>query len=74
MPEREIKAILAKTGKFRPEDELDCGACGYDTCRQKAWAVANGFADVEMCLPYVRERAESMSNEVIITAPTGSVV
>ena len=74
VPEREIKAILAKTGKFRPEDELDCGACGYDTCRQKAWAVANGFADVEMCLPYVRERAESMSNEVIMNSPNGIVV
>ena len=74
MPEREIKAILAKTGKFRPEDELDCGACGYDPCRQKAWAVANGFADVEMCLPYVRERAESMSNEVIMNSPNGIVV
>ena len=52
----------------------NCGACGYDTCRQKAWAVANGFADVEMCLPYVRERAESMSNEVIMNSPNGIVV
>lgn len=71
--EREIKAILAKTGKLKPEDELNCGACGYSTCREKAWAVANGFADVEMCVPYMRERAETMSYEIIENSPNGII-
>ncbi|MGN1098783.1 MAG: [Fe-Fe] hydrogenase large subunit C-terminal domain-containing protein [Christensenellales bacterium] len=72
--EREIKEILAKTGKNSPEDELNCGACGYSTCREKAWAVANGFAELEMCVPYMRERAETMSYEIIANSPNGIIV
>lgn len=72
--EHEIKAILAKTGKTKPEDELNCGACGYATCREKAWAVFNGYADIEICLPYMRERAESMSYEIIQNSPDGLIV
>lgn len=70
----QIEEILHKTGKFLPEDELNCGACGYTTCRQKAWAVFNGYADLEICLPFMRERAESMSYEVIQNSPEGLVI
>lgn len=72
--EREIAEVLARTGKFAPEDELNCGACGYNTCREKAWAVLNGYAATEMCVPYMRERAESMSYEVIQNSPNGIVL
>jgi PAS domain S-box-containing protein len=72
--ERDIRAVLSKTGKFKPEDELNCGACGYSTCREKAVAVINGYADIEMCLPYMRTRAESMSYEIIQNSPNGIVV
>lgn len=72
--ENEIKAILARTGKFKPEDEINCGACGYSTCREKAIAVANGYADIEMCIPYMRTRAETMSYEVIKNSPNGIIV
>jgi uncharacterized Fe-S cluster-containing protein len=72
--EQQIKEILARTGKFRPEDELNCGACGYSTCREKAWAVINGYVDIEVCLPYMRERAESMSYEIIQGSQNGIVV
>lgn len=72
--EREIREILEKTGKTRPEDELNCGACGYATCREKAWAVHNGYADVSICIPYMRSRAESLSSEVISHMPLGIVV
>lgn len=72
--EREIKEVLARTGKTKKEDELNCGACGYNTCREKAWAVINGFADVEMCLPYMRERAESFSYEIIQNSPNGIII
>ncbi len=72
--DRQITEILAKTGKMKPEDMLNCGACGYDTCLEKAWAVANGYANIEMCVPYMRERAESMSYEIIQTSPNGIVL
>ena len=72
--DRQISEILAKTGKTKPEDMLNCGACGYDTCMEKAWAVANGYANIEMCVPFMRERAESMSYEIIQTSPNGIVL
>ena len=72
--DRQLSEILAKTGKTRPEDMLNCGACGYDTCLEKAWAVANGYANIEMCVPYMRERAESRSYEIIQTSPNGIVL
>ncbi len=70
----EIKSILARTGKHKPSDELNCGACGYSTCREKAWAVVNGYAEVEMCVPYMREKAESMGNVIIENSPNGIIV
>ncbi len=73
-PEEKIREILAKTGKTKPEDELNCGACGYDTCREKAWAVYNGFSDAELCMPYMRQKAESMSVEVVQRMPNGVIV
>ena len=73
-PEREIRSILAKIGKHSVEDELNCSACGYDTCRDKAWAVYNGYSDVEICLPYMRERAESLSYEIIQNSPNGIIL
>ena len=72
--ERDIEAILHQTGKMKPEDELNCGSCGYATCREKAWAVYNGYADIEICLPYMRQRAESLSFEVIQNSPEGIIV
>lgn len=72
--EEEIALILEKTGKFLPQDELNCGACGYNSCRDKAVAVFNGMADPEMCIPYMRQRAESMANLVVSTSPNGVIV
>lgn len=53
--EKDIKANLARMGKFKPEDELNCGACGYETCREHAVAIIKGLAEPEMCLPYTIE-------------------
>lgn len=63
--EIEIREILAKTGKFTKADEKNCGACGYSSCREKAIAVWQGLAEVDMCIPYMKSRAESFSNMVI---------
>jgi|YNPNPStandDraft_1061719.scaffolds.fasta_scaffold02563_7 two-component system NtrC family sensor kinase len=56
--EEEIRAILRRINKTKPEDELNCGACGYNTCREKAVAVYQGLAELEMCLPYIIEQLE----------------
>ncbi len=69
--EEDIKRILAETGKHSPEDELNCGACGYNTCREKAAAVFNGLAEISMCVPYMRERAEGLSYDIIQNSPNG---
>ena len=72
--ERKIIEVLNKTGKYNVEDELNCGACGYNTCRQKAWAVLNGYADINMCLPYMRGKAENLSYEMMKNSPYGIIV
>ena len=67
--EEEIKVILKDTGKSRPEDELNCGACGYPTCREKAIAVYQKKAELNMCIPFMHDKAESLANLVMETSP-----
>ena len=67
--EEQIREILRASGKYKKEDELNCGACGYPTCRAKAVAVFQNKAEVGMCLPYAIARAESMSNVVMDVTP-----
>lgn len=71
--EEEIKRILETTGKYRPEHELNCGVCGYNSCREKAEAVYNGMAEIHMCMPYMRNRAESLSNLIIESTPNAII-
>ena len=52
----EIRTVMAEMGKLGPDDELNCGACGYDTCRAHAIAILHGLAEDEMCLPFTIER------------------
>lgn len=72
--EAEIKKILANLGKTKPEDELNCGTCGYNTCRDKAIAIFRGNSDYSMCLPEHMERAERFSNKILNNMPSGVVV
>ena len=67
--EEEIRQILAKTGKMRPDDELNCGACGYPTCREKAIAVYQKKAELDMCIPFMYEKSKSFANLVMETSP-----
>ncbi|HOJ09166.1 MAG TPA: [Fe-Fe] hydrogenase large subunit C-terminal domain-containing protein [Clostridiales bacterium] len=71
--EATIRNILSKIRKFNKDMELNCGACGYPTCRDKAIAVYNNKANLEMCLPYMREKAESISNIVINATPNAII-
>lgn len=68
--EEEILAILKKMGKNNKEDELDCSACGYDSCREKAQAVYEGMSEVEMCVPFMRAKAESMNDVIFFNSPS----
>lgn len=69
-----INEILEKMGKTLPEHELNCGSCGYETCREKAYAVLMNKAEINMCLPYLMARAESFSDNIIGNTPNGIIV
>ena len=67
--EEELHEILVKMGKTSPLKELNCGACGYNTCREKAIAIFQNKAEVSMCMPYMREREASYANKIINAMP-----
>lgn len=67
--EAQIQEILSRTGKVKPDDELNCGACGYPTCREKAIAVFQKKAELNMCIPFMYEKSESLANLVMETSP-----
>ena len=69
-----ITKILTRTNRGDKDNRLDCGACGYTTCAQKAWAVHNGYCDTEVCVPFMKKRAESLSYDVIQRSPEGIIV
>ncbi len=62
--EDEIRKILLEMGKCEPKDELNCGACGYDTCREHSIAILQGFAEDKMCLPYSISQLSLKINEL----------
>ncbi|NLC96363.1 MAG: 4Fe-4S binding protein [Erysipelotrichaceae bacterium] len=72
--ENAIKDILYLMGKTTRSKEHDCGACGYETCRDKAIAVLEGKADYKLCLPNALEVAESINNIIIDNTPNGIIV
>lgn len=72
--ESEIMAVLRQMGKFKPSDELNCGSCGYNSCREKAVAVIQGKAEISMCLPYLKDKAESFSDTIVKNTPNGLIV
>lgn len=69
-----LRATLERLGKADPADRLDCGACGYASCRDKALAVLRGMAEPEMCLPQMRRLAEQRVDRIIETSPNGIVI
>lgn len=72
--EAEIKETLRQMGKEKPSDELNCGSCGYDSCREKAIAILQGKAEISMCLPYLKDKAESFSDTIVRNTPNGLIV
>ncbi len=72
--ETEIYNVLRQMGKFKPSDELNCGSCGYNTCREKAIAIYQGKAEISMCLPFLKDKAESFSDSIVKNTPNGIIV
>ena len=72
--EAEILEVLSKIGKTTPDAELNCGACGYSSCREKAAAVLDGMAELDMCMPYMRSRAESLANQVMQSTANAIII
>ena len=72
--EDEIAAVLRQMGKFKPSDELNCGSCGYNSCREKAIAICQGKAEISMCLPFLKDKAESFSDTIVRNTPNGLIV
>ena len=72
--EMEIMAVLRQMGKFKPSDELNCGTCGYNSCRDKAIAIIQGKAEISMCLPFLKDKAESFSDTIVKNTPNGLIV
>ncbi len=72
--EIEISNILRQMGKFKPSQELNCGSCGYNTCREKAIAIIQGKAEISMCLPFLKDKAESFSDTIVNNSPNGLIV
>jgi iron only hydrogenase large subunit-like protein/nitrogen-specific signal transduction histidine kinase len=62
--DEKLDDILARMGKLSPKDELNCGACGYDTCMEHAIAIYKGLAETEMCLPYTIEKLRHTIKEL----------
>ncbi len=71
--EEEIAAVLKQMGKFKKGDELNCGLCGYNTCIDKAIAVCQGKAEISMCLPFLKDKAESFSDTIVKNTPNGLI-
>ena len=63
----ELTKILERMGKLTPMDELNCGACGYETCREHAVAIYKGLAESEMCLPYTIDTLNKTIKELAVS-------
>ena len=72
--ENDIMAVPRQMGKFKPSDELNCGSCGYNSCREKAIAIIQGKAEISMCLPFLKDKAESFSDTIVKNTPNGLIV
>ena len=72
--EGEIMSVLRQMGKFKPSDELNCGSCGYNSCREKAIAIIQGKAESSMSLPFLKDKAESFSDTIFKNTPNGLIV
>ncbi len=70
----EIQATLKKIGKHTEEDELNCGGCGYSSCRELAIALLDGVAETSMCVSYMRKIAMRKAAAMLRCMPSAIVM
>jgi iron only hydrogenase large subunit-like protein len=73
-PDSQVREALRNVGKFSPEDELNCGGCGYDTCREFGIALIGQKAERAMCVTYMRQLAFKKANALIQKMPSAVVI
>lgn len=73
-PTEAVKEVLQSLGQFNRYKLLNCSACGYDSCYEKAVAVVRGDAEQEMCMTYMRHRAESRAHTIVRSIPSAIIV
>jgi iron only hydrogenase large subunit-like protein len=73
-PDAQIREALRNVGKFSSDDELNCGGCGYDSCREFAIALINRKAERAMCVTYMRKLAHKKANALIQKMPSAVVI
>ncbi len=72
--ESEIQSVLRQMGKSDKAQQLNCGSCGYNTCYEKAIAICQGKAEISMCMPFLKDKAESFSDTIVKNTPNGLLV
>jgi len=72
--EERIAEALGRVGKRNSADELNCGGCGYNTCREFAGALLDGRAEPNMCLSWLRRQAQKKANALLKCIPCGVVI
>lgn len=72
--ETDLREVLRQVGKTSPEDELNCGGCGYDSCRDFARAMLDNKAERAMCVTYMRKLAQKKANALIQKMPSAVVI
>jgi hypothetical protein len=70
----EVANALHIVGKFQPEDELNCGGCGYESCRAFVKSMIQGRSEPAMCVSYLRKQAQKKANALLRSMPTGVVI
>ena len=73
-PDSQIREALRNVGKFSPDDELNCGGCGYDSCREFGIALLGQKAERAMCVTYMRQLAHKKANALIQKMPSAVVI
>ncbi len=63
----DLTLVLNRMGKFSSEDELNCGACGYGSCREHAKAIFGGLAEHEMCVPFTVDQFRKTIKELAVS-------
>lgn len=69
-----IEEVFKSIGKHKPEDEKNCGGCGYNSCRDFAEAIIEGKAEPSMCVSYLRKLAQKKTTALFKTIPSGIII